>query len=266
MAARDPDTGFITEANPGNDDPVEAYRMPLVEHLRELRHRLIVGLVATGIATAGCFFYAEIIWNTLAQPMNEALVEHNGEMIQLDPLEGFMNYIKVSVLAGFIVASPVNFYQLWKFVAPGLYPKEQKAIMPLAIASSALFVLGAAFGYSVIFEFAFPFFLEITYEGIDAKIPINTYLGLATKLLVAFGACFQLPIVVYFLARIGLVHHWDMINSFRYAIVGIFIVSAMITPPDVISQILMAGPLVVLYGIGIVIAWAFTTKEVVKEE
>ena len=123
---------------------------------------------------------------------------------------------------------------------------------------------GASFGYFVIFDFAFPFFLEVTEsldQDIEAVLSIHAYLGLATKLLVAFGACFQLPIVLYFLARIGLVDHRDLFNSFRYAVVGMFVVSAIITPPDIMSQCLMAGPLILLYGVGIVLAYFFSTKE-----
>jgi len=251
-----------------NADPVDAYRMPLIEHLTELRDRLIriIGFGAIGCAI--CFAFAQPIWDTLVSPMNNALdASGRGTMAITEPLEGFITYMKVAALAGFGLASPLIFHQIWSFIAPGLYPKEKKAILPLAAASSFLFIGGAAFGYFVIFDFAFPFFLEVTEsldKNVEAVLSINAYLGLATKLLIAFGASFQLPIVLYFLARIGLVDHIDLFESFRYAVVGMFVVSAIITPPDILSQCLMAGPLILLYGLGIILAYFFSTK--VREE
>ena len=255
--ARDPETGFVQES----DDPVEAFRMPLMQHLVELRRRLIISLAATFVCMCATYFYAERIWTFLAEPMNEALVKHNGRLIQLDPLEGFTNQLRVAGLAGFLIASPIVMYQIWRFVAPGLYPKEQKVIVPLAMASTVLFALGVTFGYFGVFKYAFPFFLDITYTGVEAQIPINTYLSMATNMLLAFGICFQLPIVVFFAARIGLVHHRDLIAGFRYAMVGILIIAAMMTPgPDIISQLIMALPLTLLYIAGIGVAWVFSTK------
>ena len=259
---RDPETGFVKEA----DDPVDSFRMPLMQHLVELRRRLIISLAAVAIGMAATYYYAEPIWVFLSEPMNEALAKHNGRLIQLDPLEGFTNQLKVAALAGFLLASPVVMYQIWRFVAPGLYPKEQKVIVPLAMASTFLFALGITFGYFGVFKFAFPFFLDITYSGVEAAIPINTYLSMATNLLLAFGLCFQLPIVVYFLARAGLVNHRDMIKGFRYSLVGIFVLAAIMTPPDVMSQVIMAIPLTLLYGIGIIVARFFSTKPVTEPD
>jgi sec-independent protein translocase protein TatC len=158
-------------------------------------------------------------------------------------------------------------YQIWRFVAPGLYPKEQKVIVPRAMASTFLFALGITFGYFGVFKYAFPFFLDITYTGVEAQIPINTYLSMATNLLLAFSLCFQLPIVVYFAARVGLVNHRDMIGGFRYSLVGILVLAAMMTPgPDIISQLIMALPLTLLYVVGIAVAWFFSTKPVKPPE
>ncbi len=243
-------------------------RMPLLDHLVELRDRLVRVLAFAAVGCGICFAFAQPIWDFLVSPMNQALAESGrGTMAITEPLEGFMTYIKVAALAGFGLASPFIFHQIWGFVAPGLYPQEKKTVLPLAVASTFLFLGGAAFGYLVIFDFAFPFFLEVTEslgDDIEAVLSISAYLGLATKLLIAFGTCFQLPIVLYFLARIGLVDHRDLFNSFRYAVVVMFVVSAIITPPDIISQCLMAGPLIVLYGVGIVLAYFFSTK--VREE
>ncbi|MEL6349111.1 MAG: twin-arginine translocase subunit TatC [Myxococcota bacterium] len=240
----------------------EEYRMPLMAHLKELRYRLIVSIAAGIIGCVLCFAYVEPIWEFLVAPMNDALMAtQRGDLVITDPLEGFMTELKVAAVAGVGLASPIIFFQIWQFIAPGLYPEEQRFITPLAFFSTLLFLAGITFGYSVIFRFAFPFFLEVTPEGVDAMLSINRYLALATRLLVAFGICFQLPIVAFALARVGLIDHKDMIGGFRYSVVGIFIVSAIITPPDVISQVLMATPLIFLYGIGIIIAWLFTTKK-----
>jgi sec-independent protein translocase protein TatC len=243
-------------------DPVEAYQMPLLEHLRELRTRLVISLIATAVGIAACFSYTDVIWEFLVAPMNEVLeTSGRGNMVIIEPLEGFLTYLKVALVAGLGLASPVISYQIWRFVAPALYPKEKRLVIPLMLASTTLFLLGAAFCYAVIFKFAFPFFIEITAADVQASLSIAAYLGLATRLLVAFGVCFQLPVIVFFLARIGLIDARDMITFFRYGVVGIFVLSALLTPPDVLSQMLMAAPMLLLYVIGIGVAWVSSTKE-----
>ena len=245
----------------------DEFRMPLMEHLRELRKRMIVCMIAAGLGCVVSFFFVEQIWAFLVAPMQEALdVTGRGSMAITDPMEGFMTQLKVAAVAGLGGAAPVVFYQIWQFVAPGLYPKEQHFVIPMVICSTLLFAAGLTFGYTVIFRFAFPFFLEITPENTEAMLSINSYLSIATKLLLAFGSCFQLPVVIFALARVGLIDHLDLIRGFRYSIVAMFVVSAMITPPDVLSQSLMAGPLIILYGIGIVVAWLFSTKVREKAE
>ncbi|MEC9389086.1 MAG: twin-arginine translocase subunit TatC [Myxococcota bacterium] len=250
---------------PSEFDAVESYRMPLIDHLVELRDRMVRILIVSAIGCGACFAFAQPIWDMLVDPMNAALQESGrGTMAITEPLEGFITYLKVAALAGIGLASPFIFYQIWAFIAPGLYPSEKRTVLPLVFASTALFLGGASFGYFVIFDFAFPFFLDVTEtlgDDIEAVLSINAYLGLATKLLIAFGVSFQLPIGIYFLARVGLVDHTDLFQSFRYAVVAMFVVSAIITPPDILSQCLMAGPLVILYGVGIVLAYFFSTKE-----
>lgn len=246
---------------PGVDDPVESYRMPLMEHLRELRERLIKALAAALIGCILALVFVDHIWSFLVDPMNRALVESGrGTMAMTTAVEGFVVMIKVAGVAGLLASSPVVFWQAWQFVAPGLYPHEKKPMLPLVAASTILFFGGAAFGYFVIFEYAFPYFLEFASADVQAVLSIDAYLGMATKLLIAFGLTFQLPVVVYFLARLGLINARDMIVGFKYSVVAIFVVAAMITPPDVLSQLLMAVPLLVLYGVGIIIAWLVSTK------
>jgi len=249
---------------PGMDesgDPVEAYRMPLMEHLEELRKRLIWSGGAVVVACVVCMGFSNQIWAFLVAPMNDAL-HHSGHgtMAMTTAMEGFVTMIKVAGIAGLLIASPVVFFNIWKFVAPGLYEHERKPVLPLVLSSTSLFFTGMAFGYFVIFKYAFPYFLEFAGPDVEAVLSIDSYLGMATKLLLAFGISFQLPIVVYFLARIGLIDARDMIVGFKYGIVAIFFVSAVLTPPDVLSQLLMAGPLLVLYGVGIIIAHFVSTK------
>ncbi len=241
---------------------VDEYRMPLMEHLRELRNRLVISLVALGICIFGAFYFSTEIFDWLVAPMNLALKNRGeGTMAITDPLEGVFTYLKVAVLAGFFAASPVIFHQVWMFVAPGLYDQERKMVLPLVFASTALFLGGAAFGYFVIFRYGFEFFLSVIDLETAAVLSINSYLMTATKLLFAFGACFQLPVGVFFLARIGLIDARDMIKSFRYAVVAIFTIAAFLTPPDPLTQALMAGPLLILYSLSIGVAALFSRKK-----
>ncbi|NOY26111.1 MAG: twin-arginine translocase subunit TatC [Oligoflexia bacterium] len=245
-----------------DDDAVDTYRMPLMEHLSELRDRLIRALATLVVTCVISMVFSDEIWAFLVKPMNDALdATGRGTMAMTTATEGFVTTLKVAGLSGLLLASPMIFWQVWRFVAPGLYPKEKKPILPLVLSSTLLFAAGAAFGYYVIFGFAFPYFLHFAGEGVQAMLSIESYLGMVTKLLLAFGLCFQLPVVVYFLARIGLIDAHDMLHSFKYSIVAMFVVSAMITPPDVLSQLLMAGPLLLLYGVGVIIAWIVSTKK-----
>ncbi len=235
--------------------------MSLMEHLREVRKRLIISIFAMLLGVVGCFFFAPQIWDLLVEPMNAALKNQgSGTLAIITPLEGVVTYLKVALLSGVLIASPVIFYQVWRFVAPGLYAGEKKLVLPLVLSSTVLFLGGIAFGYFVIFGYAFSFFLSVTGDSAQAVLSMQSYLSTATRLLGAFGISFQLPVVVFFLARVGLVNARDMLRGFKYAIVGIFGVSAIITPPDILTQVLMAIPLILLYGIGILLAGVFSTK------
>lgn len=260
------------------NDPVQDTRMPILEHLRELRTRMVRALIAAGVGIGIASAFSGQIFDFLVDPMKRALAERGqaddlseAELAQLtdslnslvitDPMEGVITYLKVAIIAGVLLASPFIFYQLWAFIAPGLYKNEKRTVIPLVIASSLLFLGGASFGYFVIFEYGFAFFLSVLDFDTGAAISLNSYLGTATKLLGAFGFSFQLPVVIFFLARMGLIDAKDMVRFFRYAIVAIFVVSAIITPPDPMTQTLMAGPLIILYVLSIGIAWIFSTKE-----
>jgi sec-independent protein translocase protein TatC len=200
--------------------------------------------------------------------MEDALAkrEGGGNMTIIAPLEGVMTWLRVGFFGGVVLSFPVIAYQLWWFIAPGLEPLEKRRIIPLVFASVLLMLLGASFGYFVIFRFGFPFFLSIMSSGAEANISLAAYLSTSLKLMVGFGVCFQLPVVIYFCARIGLLDARDMIQKFRYGIVIIFLVSAIMTPPDPMTQVLMAAPLTVLYVLSIGVAYLFSTKVRMEEE
>jgi sec-independent protein translocase protein TatC len=229
----------------------DEFRMPIMEHLRELRTRLMISLGTLIVAFFVTFGLADEIFAWLAAPM----------LAVTAVMESFLVQMRVAGYSSVFIGSPVIFFQAWKFVAPGLYDTEKRWVLPLVTASTALFIGGAAFAYLVLFRYGFPVFLTMNGENVTAVLSIESYLNFAATLLVAFGVSFQLPIVVWFLARLGLIDHIDMIRGFRYSIVGIVVIAGILTPPDVFSQMLMAIPLVVLYAASIVVARVVTTKK-----
>ncbi len=240
---------------------VDEFRMPLLEHIRELRTRLVVSVIAIVIGTGISLCFAEELFLLLSGPLEEALGQQGGGLARLKLFEGITTWLRVGLLGGLLLSSPVVIYQIWLFIAPGLYNRERRAVLPLGLVSTALFLAGAYFGYAVIFRYGFPFFLSIFGEQAEATLSIADYLSTATRMLLAFGVCFQLPVIVFFLARIGLVNARDLITGLRYAVVVIFFIAALITPPDPLTQSLMAAPLTLLYIISIGVAKIFSTKD-----
>jgi sec-independent protein translocase protein TatC len=236
--------------------PESDVRMPLTAHLEELRTRIIRALLAVAVGFALSYWVAEPLVAWLLRPLT-ALRPDEALVIGTGVTDAFFTKLKVSFIAGIFVASPAVFYQAWQFIAPGLYERERRVALPFSIAASFFFVAGAAFCYYLVFPVAFRFFLdEFTSVGIAPQIRVSEYMTFTSRMLLAFGATFELPVVTFFLARIGLVTHHTMISWLRYAIVAIFIVAAVLTPgPDVASQLLMATPLLVLYGLSIGIAY-----------
>jgi len=237
----------------GAEDDV---RMPLTAHLEELRTRLIRALLAIAIGFAACYGFSEPLVTFLIRPLQSIRPEQS-LVIGTGVTDAFFTKLKVAAVAGIFLASPAVFYQAWQFVAPGLYERERRVALPFSLAASFFFVTGAAFCYYAVFPVAFRFFLEqFTSIDIAPQIRVNEYLSFVSRMLLAFGATFELPVATFFLARIGLVTHRTMTAVWRYAIVVIFIVAAVLTPgPDVASQMLMATPLLILYGLSIGIAY-----------
>jgi sec-independent protein translocase protein TatC len=237
--------------------------MSLLDHLRELRSRLLVCVYTLVPCLAAGLVWSKEAFDFLARPMNDALAATGGGTLAVvQATEGFVVQMKVAGLAGVFLASPVIAWQVWRFVAPGLYDTEKRVVVPLAMASTLLFGLGAAFCYQIIFTYGFPFFLDVNGDDVKAVLSIDSYLGMVVTMLVSFGLAFQMPVVVFFLARLGLVDARDLLRGFRYAVVAIFVVAAILTPsPDAFTQTLMAGPLLLLYGLSIVVAAVSSTKK-----
>jgi sec-independent protein translocase protein TatC len=236
----------------GSGDMKEA---PLLEHLVELRTRLVRCLIAVGVGFAACYAFAERLLDILLKPLTDVMPA-GSKLIATSLPETFFTVMKLAMVAGIFVASPYIFYQLWKFAAPGLYKEERKIIVPVAISSAICFVGGALFGYFIVFPFGFKFFVDYASDYITVMPTISAYFSLAVTLLFAFGLIFELPVFIFFLTSLGLVSTKALRKFRRWAILLSFIVAAILTPtPDAINQLLMAGPMVVLYELGIWVSW-----------
>lgn len=242
-------------------------RMPLTAHLEELRTRLVRALIAVALGAAAAWLVIEPLVAFLLAPL-EQLRPEESLVIGTGLTEAFFTKLKVAVIAGLFVASPVVFFQAWRFVAPGLYEKERRVALPFSIAASFFFIAGAAFCYWLVFPIAFDFFLrEFGSIGVAAQIRISEYLTFASRMLLAFGVTFELPVATFFLARIGLVTHRTLIEWWRYAVVAIFVVAAVLTPgPDMASQFLMATPLLLLYVLSIGVAYVVARPAPASDE
>ena len=237
-------------------------RSPFTEHLGELRDRLIRSAIAVGIGFCIAYFFKEKLFEILTAPLIKAIGDNkNTQMIFTGLPEAFFTYMKVSLIAGIVVSTPVIFYEFWMFVSPGLYRKEKKYFLPIVLLSVFFFIVGASFGYFIAFPYGFKFFLEFSTDSIHAMLSMKEYLSFSSTLLLAFGFTFELPLVLAFMARMGLVTVPFLQKNRKYAILIIFIVAAILTPgPDIISQLMMAVPLMLLYEIGIIGARMFGKK------
>lgn len=254
------------KAEAQEQEPV--HEMTFTEHLNELRIRLVRCLIAVFIGFLACYGFAEQLFLILMEPLVAQLAPSGGSLIYTGLPEAFFTHVKVAAIAGLFLVSPYVFYQLWMFIAPGLYEGERKYIVPIALCSAVCFVTGAMFGYFVVFPFGFQFFLGYATEFIRPMPSVKEYFSFSTSMLFAFGFIFELPLFMLFLSALGIVTHKSLRKYRKFAILGNFVVAAILTPPDVVSQCLMAGPLCILYEIGIWVAQIFgkKPKEPVAEE
>jgi sec-independent protein translocase protein TatC len=237
----------------------EDEKLPFTSHLEELRKRLITSFIAIGVGFVLAFGFKERLFGILVQPLINVMKD--GESLIYTGLpEAFFTYLKVSFLTGLMVASPILLYQFWMFVAPGLYHKERRLMVPIVILSSIFFVGGALFGYFVVFPWGFKFFMGFASDTIRPLPSMKEYFGFSAKLLLAFGLVFELPLVITFMAKLGIVSVDFLKKNRKYALLLFFAGAAILTPPDVITQVLMAMPLMVLYEISIIGAKIFGKK------
>jgi sec-independent protein translocase protein TatC len=234
-------------------------RLPLTEHLAELRSRLFKILIALVIGTALAWNFSEEIFRQLLEPAVQALGSGEGSrpLQAIAPTEIFFTYLKCALLAGFVLSLPVFFWQLWAFIAPGLYPAEKKAIGPFVVISSLLFAGGATFGYTMVFPLMFDFLTGFDSDFVESAWTMREVFALTTRLFLAFGVAFELPVLVFFLAVAGIVDAPTLLRGTPYAVLIVFVTAAILTPPDWVSQIFLGVPMVFLYLLGVGVAWLF---------
>ncbi|MEQ8743304.1 twin-arginine translocase subunit TatC [Parasphingorhabdus sp.] len=239
-------------------------KAPLIEHLIELRQRLLWSVAALTVAFLISIFFADEIFGILVRPLTDAFPAGEGKLIYTKLYEAFFVEIKVAMFAAFFLAFPIISNQLWAFVAPGLYAKEKKAFLPFLIATPLLFMAGASLAYFVVMPTAFKFFLgfEGPVGGLqqEALPAMGDYLSLVMQFILAFGVCFQLPVLLLLLNRAGIVTRQQLKGIRRYMIVGAFALAAILTPPDVVSQLMLGIPLILLYEVSLLIMW-FTDRK-----
>ena len=225
----------------------------LKPHIAELRKRLAYSLVSLVVAFFIAFYFYEPILEWMTLPLKEVLPD-DSSMIATGVPEVFFTAVKVSLFTGFLLALPFILYQFWLFIAPGLYEHEKKYIWPFVFFASGMFFMGAAFAYYIVVPYGFAFLVNFAEQVVTVAPKINEYVGFFTKIMIGFGIAFELPVLTFFLALLGLVDDQTLKSFFKYAIILIFIMAALLTPPDVVTQLLMAIPLIILYGVSILIA------------
>lgn len=251
-------------------------KLPFIGHLTELRKRIFISVAAVLVCFMGAFHYSEDIFKALTLPMNSDLrfitrypfvsfVEKEGvkhTLIFLAPAEALWVHLKIAMIAGIVVAVPVLFHQLWKFISPGLVAKEKKYAMPFIFIASGLFFFGAVFCFVIVIPFAIKFLLTYKTESLTPMISVEKYIDFCLKFILAFGAIFELPLVIVFLARLGVVTPQTLAKNRKYAILLAFIAAAILTPtPDAFNQVLMAAPIIVLFEGGLIAARLFVRRK-----
>jgi sec-independent protein translocase protein TatC len=238
----------------------ELPRMGFFEHLEEFRKRLIVCLLAVFVTFLGCWAWAPEIFDFMARPLRKVLPP--GQNLSYTTLtEPFLMYFRVAIFAGIIAASPIILWQIWLFIAPALYRREKRYVLPFILAGVFFFLMGCAFGYYQAFPLVVGFLVGMG-KNFNAVITINEYLSTAMKIIMGLGLCFETPILIFFLARMGVVSERWLLAKFKYAVLIIFIIAAVITPtPDIATQCVFAVPMILLYLLGIGVAWIFRKRE-----
>jgi len=236
-------------------------KQPFLSHLKELRDRLLICVIAIAVAFVATYYFKEKIFDFLMQPFLRVMPP-GSSFIFTGVTEAFVTYFKIAIVAALFVGAPVILYEFWMFVSPGLYEKEKKYVYPFIFYGSACFLCGALFCYFVVMPNIYRFFVSYGTGFVIPMPDIKSYMSLTLKMLILFGLTFELPLVAYYLSKAGIINARMLASKRRYAILAIFIISAIITPPDVVSQILIALPFWGLYEVGILIARIFGKKEI----
>ena len=223
-------------------------------HLAELRTRLAYSVLSVIVLFGISFIFYEPILDWMKQPLLDAMPEGQQMMIATGVAEAFFTAIKVAFFSGIILALPIIFWQFWMFIAPGLYANEKKMVVPFVASATIMFLMGASFAYYVVVPFGFEFLVNFGNTIVTVTPRIGEYVGFFTKIMVGFGISFELPVITFFFAVLGLVTDQSLKSFFKYAVIIIFVVASLLTPPDVLTQLLMAGPMIILYGVSIYIA------------
>lgn len=248
---------------------IDDSKAPLLDHLIELRGRLLKCVYALVISGAVCFYFSEQLFAFLVHPLKEAFGDGGGRLVYTKLYEAFFVQVKVAIFGAFCLSFPIIANQLWAFVAPGLYTKEKKALLPFILMTPVLFLMGASLAYYVVMPTAFHFFLQFQGNSgglqVEALPSTDAYLTLVMQFILAFGISFLMPVLLMLLNRAGFVSRAQLIGMRRYMIVAAFILAAVLTPPDVVSQLMLAIPLLLLYEITIVAIW-FTDRRQAKQQ
>lgn len=247
---------------------IDDSKAPLLDHLIELRGRLLKCVWALFITGAVCFYFSDKLFAFLVHPLKEAFGDAGGRLVYTKLYEAFFVQVKVAIFGAFCISFPIIANQLWAFIAPGLYAKEKKALLPFLVMTPVLFLMGASLAYYIVMPTAFHFFLEFQGNSSGLKVEAlpsaDAYLTLVMQFILAFGISFLMPVLLMLLNRAGFVTRAQLIGLRRYMIVGAFILAAVLTPPDVVSQLMLAIPLLLLYEITIVAIW-FTDRKQARE-
>lgn len=236
-------------------------KLPLLDHLAELRTRIFRMLLGWLVGFVLAWSFREQVFEFLLAPAITSLGGEGTRLQALAPPEIFFTYLKCALLAGFVLSLPVFFWQVWAFVAPGLYEHEKRYAIPFVIVSTLLFAGGATFGYVMVFPLVFEFFLGFNNDFVENAWTMREVFSFTTRLYLAFGTGFEMPVVVFFLALARILTARQLLAGFKYAVLVCFLAGAMLTPPDVISQVLLAGPLLVLYLLGVAVAFLVNPGE-----
>ena len=255
------DDGRSLVADKLEEDQDDRSRMTFLEHLDELRRRIVYSLYAIIASCLVSFFFVNDMYNY----MTLYFARYGGKLVYTEPMGGFMFSLKIAVLAGLILSSPFVFSQLWLFVAPGLYAKEKRVVVPFVFISSALFFAGAYFAHAVGYPYMWQFFASYQTDQISFLPDISKAFGFYTKIVLTMGLVFEMPVLVFFLARFGVLTAHFMVKHFKYAVLSVVVIAAVITPSgDAVTLTVFAAPLMVLYCISIVVAWLVGKKRAAR--